>query len=155
MTESLIDAEPGRQELSCAVRMPREPKDAAVLENYLTQHGIKDAVRYLPKDDDELNQALCAGRHRCVIFLDLAALFEPVWKELAELDRWRAAGVEIELARPPEGDAGAWRASVAEVCASLTLWRRAERRRKIVAATLLSALAIASVAALLWLVPPG
>lgn len=139
---------------SCAVRMSNDAHKNAALDAHLAGIGVAEAARFRPKDDDDLNQALCAGRYKRVVFLDIDALFEAVWKDLADLDRWEQAGVRIELVSAPVGDGESWRKTVAAVHAGLIRWRRADRRRQIVVAVILSALALAAVGALLWLVPP-
>lgn len=138
----------------CAVRLAAGEDGNHALLNYLEREGLSDAARYAPKDDDELDVALCAGRFDRVVFADLDSLCAAVWKDHAHLDRWSAADVRIDLAVPPPAAAD-WRDICTEVFGSLARHRRRRRRVQIIAAVILSALALLAVAVLLWVIPPA
>lgn len=121
---------------------------------YVGPVAWETATKFLPKDDDELNAGLCAGRFARVVFGSLDSLFEMIWKEQADLEQWRTAGVEIELASPPEGGTQ-WRPLAANVYKSYSDWRSAQRRRQIVAAIILSAAALMAMAVLFSFIPPA
>ncbi len=137
-----------------AIRMASGPEQDEAISKYLTENASIGFERFLPKDDDELNAALCAGKYERAVFGDLDALMSAVWKGQAEWDRWKAAGVQIELIQPPVEAPTAWPAVVEAVYRSLAGWRARQRRRQIIAGFILSVLAIAAVAALFWSVPP-
>jgi hypothetical protein len=136
-----------------AARCPTDPDRRGRLDAFLDGLGVTQIERFQPKDDDELNGALCEGRYDHVVFADLDGLFEAVWKGQASLERWRDAGVKIEVACPPTPDEAAWRAVVEATYESLFRWRQSERRRQTVAACVLTALALAALAVLFFLVP--
>jgi hypothetical protein len=106
--------------------------------------------------DDGLDGEVCSGRFERVVFADLDALLTAIWDDHVHIDRWLAAGVRLELAEPPaDVDGAAWRTLVVQVCASLSRWRIRQRRRRIIAATILSIVTLAALAALLLLGRPA
>lgn len=124
------------------------------LDDYLRRVAPPSVERFLPKDDDELNDALCVGRFDRVVFADLADLMEAVWKGEAQLERWAAAGVRIEVACPPTQEPDAWRNVIDATYDSLCRWRKRERRRQSIAAAILSAIALIAMGVLFFLIPP-
>lgn len=138
-----------------AVRSGHDRDSTAALDAYLSAQGLASARRFEPKDDDDLNDALCAGQFDQVIFANLDALFQTVWTGHGELDRWESAGVRIELASPPNGEADTWRSTADATYQSHARWRRHRRRGQIIAACILSALAIVAVAVLFLVIPPA
>ncbi len=137
------------------VRAGHDRESTAVLDAYLSARGLATARRFEPKDDDDLNDALCAGEFDRVVFANLDALFQTVWTGHGELDRWKSAGVRIELASPPDGEPNGWRATVDATYQSHARWRRNRRRGQIIAACILSVLAIAAIAVLFLVIPPA
>ena len=137
-----------------AIRLPAQESEHQTVAAFVGPVVWETAARFLPKDDDELNTALCAGRFGRVVFSRLDSLFEMIWKEQADLDRWRSAGVEIELASPPDGGTQ-WRPLIADLYESYSDWRSAQRKRQIVAAIILSAAALLAMAALFFFIPPA
>ncbi|QDV90999.1 hypothetical protein RAS2_20880 [Phycisphaerae bacterium RAS2] len=130
----------------------RRASDAAgqdALLRYLSMRSEGEPAWFEIKDDDELNSELSTGRFATVLFADLDALWEMVWKNHADMDRWDAAGVKIELARSPS--ASEWQALIRDAHASLLRHRAKQSRRQTIAATILSLVAVASLAALLIL----
>ncbi len=152
MTE--VDAHEGTPDRS-AVRRATDPREAEILSRYLAQHGVANATEFSELDDDQLDEALCAGDFQRAIFFNLDALLTGVWKGHGRIDRWRAAGVEIEFAEPPGIDASATPGILLEMVASLTHWRQRQRRRQIIAAVVLSAVALVCLAVLFLLIPPA
>ena len=152
MTE--VGAHEGRPERS-AVRRATDPREAEALSRYLVQHGVTNAVEFSEIDDDELDEALCAGDFQRVVFINLDALLTGVWQGHGRIDRWRAAGVEIEIAEPPGLDSSVTQGILLEMARSLGKWRQRQRRRQIIAAVVLSAVALICLAALFLLVPPA
>lgn len=133
----------------CAARRASDAAGRDALAHYLSAHPGAGPTWFDVKDDDELNGELSAGRFTSVLFADLGALWEMIWKNHADLDRWDAAGVRIELAR--SSNASDWQSLVREAHASLQRHRVKQSRRQTIAATILSLVAIASLAALLIL----
>lgn len=132
-----------------AARRASDSSERDALAHYLSAHPGAEPAWFEVKDDDELNGALSAGRYTTVLFADLDALWEMIWKHHADLDRWDAAGVTIELARSPITPD--WRALVREAHASLQRHRVNQSRRQTIAATILSLVAVATLAVLLIL----
>ena len=148
---------------SIAVRTAADKREREAIDGWLAGHAGVEIVEFAPKDDDDLDDALCGGRFDRVLFADLEALLATIWKGHARVDIWDAAGVRIELAQAPSASDGAgdgkddpsWRVFVSRTYASLTLWRRRQRRRQITAAAILSALALAAMWVLFSFVPSG
>lgn len=136
-----------------AFRKPDDPAKQRAVEEYLATRAHGEATCFLPKDDDEMNTALSEGRFQFAVFADWDAMMEPVWKGEARLDAWKAAGVEIELVHPPAADPAAWRKLLDDTYRSLSTWRSRQARRQTIAACILSALALASLAVLFYLLP--
>lgn len=139
---------------SCAVRLPAGSVEERRMEASLGHETWAAATKFLPKDDDELNAALCAGRFQRVVFADLNSLLEMMWKDELEPEKWTLAGVHVDLVSPPPGTEESWHETVREAHRSLSRWRAQQHKRQIVAAVLLSALALAAMAVLFWLIPP-
>jgi hypothetical protein len=167
----MSDTSPDRR---TAVRLPESPERRAALRQFLassdlticseTRVGLANsrsdcgisgriashAVEFLPKDDDELNQLACAGRFHTIIYASLNDLLNAIWKGDADWSAWRRANIQIDLAEVPELAAADWRHFVDEMYGSLEEWRKADRRRTIIAAVVLSILALVATACLLW-----
>lgn len=138
---------------TCAVREATNDDERRALTQYFGGPPPADVVTFAPKDDDDLDAELCAGRFGRVVFAGLDALLTAVWKHHAQIDRWTAAGVRIDLAVPPAEDPADWRSFLTCTYASLSRHRRQQRRRQIIAAAILSALALLAIAAFLFTVP--
>jgi len=139
---------------SCAIRLPAHKTEQQKLEVALGSPAWAVAAKLLPKDDDELNAELCAGKFKQVVFADLDSLLEMMWKGEVDLDRWQSAGVHVDLVSPPSGPTNGWHEMARTVHRSYTRWRGEQRRRQIVAAVILSAVALLAMAALFLLIPP-
>lgn len=138
-----------------AVRRTTDPREAEALARYLAQHGVVNPVEFSEIDDDGLDETLCAGDFQRAVFFNLDALLTGVWKGHGRIDRWQAAGVEIEFAEPPGIDPSATQGILLEMVASLATWRQRQRRRQIIAAVVLSAVALICLALLFLFVPPA
>lgn len=138
-----------------AVRRAADPCEAEVLARYLERHGVANVIEFSETDDDDLDDALCAGDFQRVVFVNLDAMLTGVWKGHGRIDCWRAAGVAIEFVEPPGLDASAMQGILLEMVASLAKWRQRQRRRQIIAAVVLSAVALICLAVLFVLVPPA
>lgn len=136
-----------------AMRAGRDSAEDGVLSAFLAERGATQVARFAPKDDEDLNDALCTGRHDRVVFANWDALAEALCKGCGRLDRWQAAGVRVAIAEPPTEDAVAAFPPLLEVQQGLDRWRAAQRRAKIVAAAILTAVALAALAVLFCWVP--
>lgn len=139
--------------IRCAVRTPASPDGELMVREFLSQNPGWQAKHFLPKDDDEMNTAMMAGEFDRAVFANLGEVLEAVWKGEAQIDAWEASGARIELASPPLADDAQWRSMLGEMYLSLRKWRTVQRRRQIIAAIILSCLALASMAVLFLLVP--
>lgn len=135
-------------ETRCAVRLPGRPFGQGPLDVYLRANGITDARRFAAKDDDELNDAVCDGNIRRVVFSGMEDLLEAIWIGHVRHSRWLELGVRVDVVRDPSGD---WRQWVALAAGGFEGFERRRRRRQTIAATVLSLLALGGVATLLWL----
>ncbi len=135
-----------------ALRSTADRRDGPTLDAFLSQRGIDQVVRFDPCHDDRLNRELCAGRYVGVVFPDMDALWEGVWKGHAQPDRWLAAGVRIEIVDSPL-DAGELRWMISQVYASHERAQRRHRRRKVAASIVMCLLALAAMAAMVWWIP--
>ncbi|MCG8408075.1 MAG: hypothetical protein MI923_22985 [Phycisphaerales bacterium] len=137
----------------CAVRLADSETDMQVMNAYLEANELAEAVRFLSKDDDDLNADVCAGHFEQVVFFDLDALLSAIWKDDIEIDRWLALKVRIDLASVP-GTAD-WHNLLPIVADSFKHWQGRQRRRQIIASIILSVIALAALAILFFLIPPA
>ncbi len=137
----------------CAACLPDSETDRRDLEQYLKDNGLTDAARFLPKDQDDLDVQICAGDFDRVVFLDLPDLLNMIWEHEPKIDQWVESGAGIELVRAKTDHYSDWLTLAHTVHDSLRGWRRRHRRRQIIAAVLLSLIALTSIAVLLWVVP--
>jgi hypothetical protein len=141
--------------MRCAVRSGETETQRRAIDAHLADHGLSDATHFLPKDDDDLADALREKRFDCVVFADFDALLSMIWKGDAEMQRWRTLGIRVELATALGGEPEDWQALTRRMSASLDRWRARHRRRQVIAALVLSMIALLAVAALLYVIPPA
>ncbi len=141
--------------IRCAVRSGETEAERRAIDAHLAERGLSDATRFLPKDDDDLADALREKQFDCVVFADFEALLSMIWKGEAEMGRWHTLGVRVELATALEGDGGDWPALARQMSASLDRWRARQHKRQVIAALILSVIALIAVAALLYVIPPA
>jgi hypothetical protein len=134
-----------------AVRLPESKDGRRQAREFVARNALGDAVAFLPKDDDELNELACRGRFHTIVFASLGDLLTAIWKGDADWTTWRRSGIRIELAEDPEFSPGDWRRFIDELHASLERWRASDRRRKIIAAVILSVVALLAAACVLFL----
>ncbi len=144
----------GASPASWAVRSAANDGEARALARVFDSHPSSGVVYFAPKDDDALDDDLCAGRFQRVVFARLDALLSAIWTGHAHFDQWIAAGVQIELADPPSDANPSWLEFVTATYDSLARWRQKQRRRQITAAIILSCLALAALAVLFLLALP-
>lgn len=135
----------------CAVRQAETDAGRRAIAAHLSRNGLSGTVEFAPKDDDELDQALQAGRFDRAVFCDLDAALNMLWKEKAAFGQWRAAGVQVELADSSGGRGGDVMAQLVVIGESHSRWQRRQIRRQVIAAVILSTAALLALAGLLWL----
>jgi hypothetical protein len=148
--------EPGQQAgpTVCVVRASDDVGEARALAAYIGREKRHIIVERSAKDDD-LDGEVCSGRFERVVFADLDALLTAMWDGHVHVQQWCDAGARLELISPPAStDHDFWHAIVAQASASLARWRKEQRRRRIIAGTILSILALAALAALLLVAQP-
>ena len=67
---------------TCAVRQPTTEQERRDLAAYLEAERLTDVVKFSATDDDDLDEALCAGRFERVVFAGLDALLTGIWNGL-------------------------------------------------------------------------
>lgn len=115
----------------------REPAFAALLAS---PEGSA-ARHFRPRDLNEVAVAVEAGTIKRVIFARLDDLLEGCWDEVVPLDQWTTAGVQVAFADLPDLDG---QLITTRIYPTWAAWNRTRRRRKWIAGTILSALAIAA-----------
>lgn len=111
-----------------------------------------EAAIFEAKDADELDREICDGRFDRVVFDTFDDLLETIWNEDADFARWTALGVQIEILK--NGDASPERLELLrEIHANHVKWRTKRKRRRLVAATILSFIGLIAMAILFTLAP--
>jgi len=141
--------------MRCAVRSGETETERRAIDAHLADRGVSHATHFLPKDDDDLADALAEERFDCVVFADFDALLSMIWKGDAEMQRWQTLGIRVELATAPDGEPESWQTLTRQMSISLDRWRARHRRRQVIAALVLSLIALLAVAALLYVIPPA
>ena len=149
-----VNAHDEKSDLPCAVRLPACAAERPPLDDYLRANGLHHATRFAAKDDDELNDAVLAGKFQRVIFIDLGDLLQAIWAGHIQYDRWIAARVRIDIVRPPFPGPVEWPAYVERMSTSYRDFKARQRRRQIFAAVCMSLLALAAIAGLFAGLPP-
>ncbi len=128
--------------------MPAQPN---LMESFLSISGATQAVRFAPKDNDDLNSDLLAGRFDRVIFASREDLLEAIWDGDADLAGWKSRGVRIEVMAHEGHETTLTDLSedddLPRITAHYRNWRAARLRRKMAAAAAISTALIASLAA--------
>lgn len=135
-----------------AARLPSRESEVRPFKDRVQVLIGSPVAFFAPKDNDDLDRQLADGRFRRVVFAHFDDLLEMIWDEDADFSAWRARGVHIEFLENgalDEDRAG----MLLEICASLNRWRNVRRRRRIMAATILSFLAILALAILFYFNP--
>jgi len=140
--------------IRCAVRVGETEVECRAIDAFLADRGLLDVTHFLPKDDDDLADALAQTRFDCVVFADFEALLSMIWKGDAELEQWKTLGIRVELAARPDGETGDWQTQARRMCASFDQWQARHGKRQVIAALILSVIALLAIAALLYIIPP-
>lgn len=122
--------------------------DAPEMKAYLQAQGIAGAGWYAPRDLNDLDEAVCKGRVRRVVFPHWADLLIAIWNEEIAYETWlAAAGVQVDFGVSPGPAPQAYAQALSQSWAD---WRRLQRRRQAVAGVLLSAIALVTAFVLVW-----
>ena len=118
------------------------------MKTFLEARGLTRTTWHAPRDLDDVDQDVRAGRLAHVVFVRPDDLLDGIFHGEVDFDRWRATGTRVEFALAPDSTTDqtiepAWR--------SWQQWRRRHRRRQIIGGTILSAVAIAAAFILVWL----
>ncbi|MCK4340701.1 MAG: hypothetical protein KAY37_03125 [Phycisphaerae bacterium] len=129
-----------------AVVCDRDGGDAPAMEAFLTAQGLADAEWFAPRDVDEVDQAVCTGRVRRVVFPTETQLLEALWNNEIAFEHWLASDLRLEFVKMCEPTSAA---HVEAVFESWRRWQRRHRRRQFVAGIILSIVAIVAAFVLL------
>ncbi|UCG33894.1 MAG: hypothetical protein JSU68_04505 [Phycisphaerales bacterium] len=135
------------QAMGVAVVGDENGPETAAVEQLLRQWNGCNARWYARRDLNRVDAAVRGDHVRCVVFTDVDDLLEEVWEGEVEIDRWLAKGVRVEFARGLGADASA---HVESVLRSWRRWNRRRRRRHVVAAVVLSVMALVAAFTLSW-----
>ncbi len=120
----------------------------ARLQGWLAQRGLVDSHCFAPRDVNDLERAIDAGRIATIIFPTAADFLSLLWSEEIDLACWRRAGLRIEFASERGPADHAW---AAEILGRWEAHLTRLRRRRTIAGLILSAIAIAAAAGVLML----
>lgn len=135
-----------------AVRQPANESYAEKIQTYLRSRGWTAVERYLPKDDDELNDRLCRGQFAAVVFAVPEDVMDMIWSGHGAVSRWHAGAGPVEMCFAAETSAGNdWPIVLRRTEASFSAWETGRRRRQVIAGSILSAIALVAMGLLLWL----
>jgi hypothetical protein len=152
---STIAEQPIRSPARCAIRHAGTGLRLDQIERFAASLGYDSTDCFAPRDDDQLDARVGAGRYDCVIFATVDDLLDTMWRGRVHLDRWREQGVRVELADPGGARHADWRVWIDEIERSLAGYRAAQQKREVLAGVLLSVIALLAVAVLYWLNPVG
>lgn len=123
--------------VASAVVCAKDGPHAAAMSDFLRSHDMTKVEWFAPRDVDEVDQAVCAGRVRQVVFPNMSGLFDAIWDEDIRFDRWLSAGVDVLFVDLPPANATA-----TAVFTSWRTWSQRYRRRRTIAGAVLSIIAL-------------
>ncbi len=136
-----------------AVRLTGSPEQLEKLGSYLASRGWSEARRFLPKDDDELNDRLCRGEFAAVVFAAPEFAMEMIWAGHGSICRWnagsRVSSFEVGFAFGANLEAN-WYNALRRIETSFVSWERRRGRRQLIAGCILTAVALVAMGVLLW-----
>ena len=118
------------------------------LRAYIAAHPATDVKWFAPRDLNDLEDAIEAGRFGRVLFAEPADFLEAVWSGDIKLQEWRIAGVRLEFAAPEH--VGLPVDPIWRLAERFEHWRAGRRRAKLVSCRVLSAIAIAAAFGVIW-----
>lgn len=114
--------------------------DAASMEAYLNAHA--PAARWVaPRDLDDVDRDVIAGRVQTVVFVRWQALLEGIWNGEVTFTRWQEMTAQVRFVESPGTDG---QAQLATISQAWTQHKRARRRSQAISGLILSVIAIAS-----------
>ncbi|HOA72663.1 MAG TPA: hypothetical protein PL151_16610 [Phycisphaerae bacterium] len=122
-----------------AVCDPSGPHAARMAE-YLQARG-EPARWYAPRDLDDVDREVSAGRLRTAVFVNWRDLLEGIWHGEVTFSRWRAMRIDVQFLDSPGDDAGAQLEVVAQAWAD---YQQSRRRRRAISGLILSLIAVAA-----------
>lgn len=112
------------------------------IDESLAKLGGRAAQHFTSTDCDKLNDAVCGGEFNCVLFADMETLLTGIWEGDIHLQTWLQRGIRIEFADTAFGDSCSSQAALGAFYRSVAKWRADQRRRKLIAASILSLAAL-------------
>ncbi len=107
---------------------------------------------YGASDCDRLNDAACTGEFASVLIADMNTLIIGVLDGDFDLDAWLQIGVQIKLADPALAGTDETDTVLPMFYRSVSEWRRKQRRRKLIFASILTLATLVSLTAFLLLI---
>lgn len=132
-----------------AARVPADRDARARLDAFLASQGFAGAERFLPKDDDELNDRLSRGEFTTAAFSAPADLLDMLFAEHADLDRW--ADTRIVFVNHAASDGVMTRAQLDALHRTYSAWCRGQRRQRLIAGCVLTAVGLAAMGVFLFI----
>jgi len=130
-----------------AARVPTDRDAQARLEAFLAAQGFAEVERFLPKDDDELNDRLSRGEFATVVFSCPADLMDMLFAEHADLDRW----TKVRIVFADDAAEGVMnRPQLDALHQAHVRWCRVQRRQRLIAGCVLTAIGLAAAGVLLF-----
>ncbi len=133
----------GRRDAVAVVGVCDSPESAALCAR-VDARAPAEATWFAPRDLNDLEDAISAGRFGVVVFARPADFLEAVWSGDIRPALWRAAGVELEFA---ETEGGEW---MWEIAGRYEAWRGRRRGAAMASCVVLSAVAAAAAFGLIW-----
>lgn len=125
----------------------RKGPRATEMQAYLAARGLT-ARWHAPRDLDDVDTAVGAGRLGHVVFLGWSDLLDGIWSGEVTYANWLSAGVKVDFVDAPADTRDACLAAVSQ---AWDRYRRTQRRRHTIAGLVLSIIAIAVAFAIITL----
>lgn len=142
------------RESAVAVRLSQNTTHSTQLDQFLGSRSWSNARRFLPKDDDELNDRLCRGEFEAVVFAHPEDALEMIWSGHGSVGLWnggaRAVPFDMHFAIKAGCTDAEWSERLRLVQQSYAAWEVERRRRQTIAGCILTAVALAAMGLLLW-----
>ncbi len=142
-----MTAEP---EMQVAVVCEPGSPDAAAIQTDLQAASVADVAWFAPRDADDLDEQVRAGRVQRVIFARADDFLTALWDRQIDAAAWTEGRVTISFANNPDAPTDLTPAAAKAVAVAWRRWTSVNRRRRIVAGIVLTLIAILTAFALLW-----
>jgi hypothetical protein len=151
MGDDATQTTPARsQQRPIALRDPQDDEQRRWIATFESRAETAEIVRFAAYHDDRLDAQVREGRFGRVVFANVDAFMTPVWKGYFNLDEWARTGVQVELLDAPSIDP---LPMLLPTYRSWSAWHRTHRRRQALAASILGALTLAAMGAMIWIIP--